>query len=45
LLDPEGARRAGLVLIAAYQSKSYQQALAVLDGAVVRDLRIIQGVD
>lgn len=31
--------------IAAYQSKSYQQALAVLDGAVVRDLRIIQGVD
>jgi uncharacterized protein (DUF1330 family) len=31
--------------VAAYQSEPYQQALAVLDGAVVRDVRIVEGVD
>jgi uncharacterized protein (DUF1330 family) len=29
--------------VAAYQSEPYQRALAVLDGAVVRDLRIVEG--
>jgi uncharacterized protein (DUF1330 family) len=30
---------------AAYQSEPYQRALAVLDGAAVRDIRIVEGVD
>jgi uncharacterized protein (DUF1330 family) len=31
--------------VAAYQSPPYQQALAMLDGAAVRDVRIVEGVD
>lgn len=30
---------------ATYASDAYQEALKVLDGAVVRDLRIVEGVD
>ncbi|HEX3791008.1 MAG TPA: DUF1330 domain-containing protein [Pseudonocardiaceae bacterium] len=31
--------------LAAYESEGYQQALAVFDGAAVRDLRIIEGAE
>ena len=30
--------------IAAYESPAYQEALALLDGAVERDVRIVEGV-
>ena len=31
--------------LAAYESPAYQEALKALDGGVVRDLRIVEGVD
>jgi uncharacterized protein (DUF1330 family) len=31
--------------LAAYDSEDYQKALAALDGGVIRDLRIVEGVD
>ena len=31
--------------IATYESPAYQEALKALDGGVVRDLRIVEGVD
>jgi uncharacterized protein (DUF1330 family) len=30
---------------AAYESKAYKEALAVLGGGAVRDVRIVEGVD
>jgi uncharacterized protein (DUF1330 family) len=31
--------------LAAHETEGYQQALAALEGGVVRDLRIVEGVD
>jgi uncharacterized protein (DUF1330 family) len=31
--------------LATYESPAYQEALKALDGGVVRDLRIVEGVD